>query len=262
MKILDLIGNTPLINIGNIYIKMELLNPSGSIKDRIAYEMMKPYIFGLRKKLTIVEATSGNTGISIAMVCAVAGINCWILCPPDTSRKKVELMMAYGAKINHCSSIKQCTQKAMQMVKDKQADVFLNQFNNLANVEAQKRIGKEVAEYIKPDAIVAGTGTGGTLMGLHRAFPDADIYEIYTSSKEPIEGITDHVVQPLIPANLERKRIGVPFEKAKETAEYLAQKHGIACGYSSGANYYVAKLISGGYRKVLTVFPDNRLRYL
>lgn len=275
-NILDLIGNTPLMSIGKIYFKMEMMNPSGSIKDRIAKEMILPYIGDIHKNFTIVEATSGNTGISIAMVCAALGLECWLICPANTSPLKIKLMRQYGAKIDNAQDIKACIQKARRMMAFRRADVYPDQFSNLYNLEAQKKMAHEARiqfnraiynshwdeGYHSPNAIVAGAGTGGTLMGLHHVFPDAVVYEACTDGKKPIEGITDCVRQPLIPKNLARIKIPVTYRLAKGTADFLMARHGISCGISSGANYYAASIIAKEYDKVLTVFADNRTRYL
>lgn len=275
MNILDLIGNTPLMSIDKIYFKMEMMNPSGSIKDRIAKEMILPYMGEVHKHFTVVEATSGNTGISVAMVCAALGLGCWIICPPDTSPLKIKLMRQYGAKIDIARDIATCIQKAKRMIKYKRADVYPDQFSNAYNVIAQTKMAREARrqynevlnnthwdeDYHSPGAIVAGTGTGGTLMGLHKVFPEADVYEVCTYGEKPIEGITDCVVQPLIPLTLNRTKIKVTYKEAKQTADMLMRK-GISCGISSGANYYAASQIAPHYNNVLTVFADNRIRYL
>ena len=275
MNILDLIGNTPLMSIDDIYFKMEMFNPSGSIKDRVAKEMILPYIGKVHKKFTVVEATSGNTGISVAMVCGALGLNCWIICPPNTSPLKIKLMRQYGAKIDIARDIATCIQKAKQMIKYKRADVYPDQFTNLYNIQAQIKMAKEArlqynkvinnthwdSDFHSVGAIVAGTGTGGTLMGLHKVFPDADVYEVCSVGKNSIEGITDCVAQPLIPINLVKRQIPVLYGEAKRTADWL-MKRGISCGISSGANIYGANLIKSSYDSVLTVLPDNRVRYL
>lgn len=275
MNVLDLIGNTPLMSINNIYFKMEMMNPSGSIKDRVAKEMILPYIGEIHKRFTVVEATSGNTGISVAMICAALGLKCWIICPPNTSPLKIKLMRQYGAKIDIAKDITTCIQRAKQMIKYKHADVYPDQFTNFYNIIAQKKMAIEARYqynlalhnthtdrlYHSPDAIVAGAGTGGTLMGLHNVFPTADIYEACTYGDKPIEGITDCIAQPLIPGNLGITKINVTYEQAERNANMLMRR-GISCGISSGANYYVASIVAPHYKSVLTVFADNRVRYL
>lgn len=283
MNVLDLIGNTPLLSINDIYFKMEMMNPSGSIKDRIAKEMLMPYVKQGIKKLTVVEATSGNTGISIAMVCAALGWECWIICPHSTSPLKIRLMRQYGAKIDTAEDIAACIEKARKMILHGTANVYPDQFSNTYNIEAQTKMAEEArkqltenymhmyfgstsykwknAEKLLPNAIVAGTGTGGTLMGLHKAFPKAAVYIVHTMGETPIEGITDAVPQPLIPKDMVRKDIYVTYNSALMTANML-MKMGISCGISSGANYYGAYIIRTIYDKVLTVFADNRMRYL
>ncbi len=275
MSILDLIGNTPLLSIDKIYFKMEMMNPSGSIKDRIAKKMVLPYIKSI-PNFTIVEATSGNTGISVAMVCAALRLNCWIICPVNTSPLKIKLMRHYGAKIDTAIDIQACIQRAKKMIEFEKADVYLDQFNNQKNINAQRDMAHEARlqyneainnthwhpDYHSVDAIVAGVGTGGTLMGLHEAFPKADVYEVHVIGKKPIEGITDGVRQTLVPRNLVRGRIAISYDLAEKTANMLMTEYGISCGISSGANYLAALMIKNKYDSILTVFADNRVRYL
>jgi len=274
--VLDLIGNTPLLSIGNIYFKMEMMNPSGSIKDRIAKEMILPYIGDVHKNFTIVEATSGNTGISVAMVCAALRLKCWIICPVGTSPLKIKLMRQYGAKINTAKDIEACIQKAKKMVKFKQADIYLEQFSNFYNIDAQIKMAYEArlqyneeiynthwsTSFHSVDAIVTGVGTGGTLMGLHEIFPEAEIFMVQVPDGDVIEGICDGVKLPLIPKDLQLNSIIVTYDQAKATANMLMLKHGISCGISSGANYFAACMIRNKYKSILTVFADDRIRYL
>ena len=254
---------------------MEMMNPSGSIKDRVAKEMILPYSGKVHKRFTVVEATSGNTGISVAMVCGALGLKSIIVCPEGTSPKKIKLMKSYGAMVNYRRDIKSCITAAKNIVLGNKDYIYPDQFTNLHNIQAQIKMAREArlqynlvinnthwnTNYHSVGAIVAGAGTGGTLMGLHNVFPTADIYEACTYGDKPIEGITDCIAQPLIPENLSITKINVTYEQAEKTANMLMRR-GISCGISSGANYYVASIVAPHYNSVLTVFADNRMRYL
>jgi len=268
MNILNKIGNTPLMNIDNIYFKLEMFNPSGSIKDRVAKAMILDYDNNnnCNSRTTIVEATSGNTGVSIAMVCATLGLKCKICTPMSTSRVKVEMMKAYGAKVYDVyDTITECVDSAKVWCSGKNHH-YLDQFNNKNNLKAQINMASEAfnshGRITGFDAIVAGVGTGGTLMGLHSVFPHAEVFTIQVLYGENIEGICDGVKLPLIPRGLQINSILVTKEKAIETARWLAQKHGIHCGISSGANYYASTVIKNKYKRILTVLPDSGNRYL
>ena len=269
MNILDTIGNTPLMNIENIYFKMEMMNPSGSIKDRVAKAMMLEIYNNLKYKAIkphIVEASSGNTGVSVAMVCASLGLQGLIYVPKNTSIVKIKLMKSYGAKVyNKCKDIADCISRAEETGRLQNFE-YLEQFHNQKNIDAQRNMAIEAFWQLKtknmPDAIVAGVGTGGTIMGLHDIFPHAEIVIVQPLGSDKIEGICDGVKLSLIPRELQINVINVPKTSAIATAKWLAEKHGIHCGISSGANYYAATLIKNGYKTILTVLPDSGNRYL
>ena len=278
MSILDLIGNTPLMSIGKIYFKMEMMNLSGSIKDRIAKAMILDFIQKHKdyKRYTIVEATSGNTGISVAMVCASLGLRCKIYAPICTSNLKIKMMKAYGADVATVhDTISECIECAKSWG-DGRFHKYLDQFNNNVNIRAQTDMAREARfqyneaiynthwdrNYHSPDAIVAGVGTGGTLMGLHKIFPNAALFMLQVPDSEHIEGICDGVKLSLIPRKLKLNTINVTFVQAMLTSKWLAEKNGIHCGISSGANYYASRVIRNKYKKVLTIFPDSGDRYL
>lgn len=272
-NILDLIGNTPLMNIDNIYFKMEMMNPSGSIKDRIAKEMIV-FIAAKHRIFNVIEATSGNTGVSIAMVCAALNIQSLLYVPKNTSLLKIKMMKFYGAKVySECQNIQDCIDRAL-VSSENGAGIYLDQFYNPKNLEAQIKMAKEARlqyneainnthwdlDFHSVDAIVAGMGTGGTLMGLHKVFPEAEIFTIHALDR--IEGICDGVKTPLVDKSLQINQIPVTYLQAKLTSEFLAKNHGILCGISSGANYYASTVIQKKYGKILTVFPDSGVRYL
>lgn len=278
MNILDQIGNTTLLNIDNIYFKMEMQNPSGSIKDRIAKAMIQDALATgeLKPNMTVVESTSGNTGISVAMICATLGLKCLIYAPSDTSPLKIKMMQKYGAVvIITYETISDCVARAKKVCKDKRY-YYLDQFNNECNVAAQEIMAYEAriqynqainnthwsGSYHSPDAIVVGVGTGGTFMGLHKVFPNATMFMVQVPVSEHIEGICDGVKLSLIPRGMTIGIIPVSYVNATLTAKWLAEKHGIHCGISSGANYYAAMIIQKKFKHVLTVFPDSGDRYL
>lgn len=265
-------------NINNIYFKMEMCNPTGSIKDRIAKAMIFDFVQKTKNdlKYTIVEATSGNTGISVAMVCAAVGLKCKIYAPINTSYLKIRMMQAYGANVATVhETIAECI-KCAKSLGDGRFHYYLDQFNNKCNIEAQGEMAGEariqynraifnthwIETFHSPDAIVVGVGTGGTLMGLHKMFPKAKLFILQIPSGERIEGICDGVKLSLVPRKLQLNIINVTYIQAKLTTKWLTEKYGINCGISSGANYFGATEIQKKYDKILTVLPDNGDRYL
>jgi cysteine synthase A len=170
MSLLHLIGNTPIIVVDGIHIKCEFLNPTGSSKDRIAYEMLMH-----ERRNIIIEVSSGNTGISVAFVCAALGKGCILFVPQTTSLYKVRAMQAYGASVsNNHRDLADAMNCAAALMDSSTTMRLLNQFANQANVSAQTKMAQEIEQFdIKPDCIICGIGTSGTLAGLHRIFPDA-----------------------------------------------------------------------------------------
>jgi len=273
MNILDLIGNTPLESIGNIYFKIESFNPSGSIKDRTAKEMIMQLVGHLDDPsgFVFVEASTGNAGISIAMIASALGCKSVIYISPETSSMKIKLMKSYGATVIMCSSMKRAISKAQSYDNRHAESFYLNQFSNPYNVKGLEHMGIEIAFQLnqgcltfknEPDAVVAGVGTGGTIVALSNTFPDADVYMVKPLGTDKIDGICDGVPLPLIPKDMKYDTIHVSGIRARRTARWLRQTYGIDVGISSGANYYASTLISKGYDKVLTVLPDGGWRYL
>lgn len=282
MNILDLIGNTPLQSIGNIYFKMEMFNPSGSIKDRTAKEMILQLVghFDEPRGFVFVEASTGNTGTSVAMVASVLGCKSVIYISPETSPMKIKLMKAYGATVIMCSSIKRAISKAQSYDNLQAESFYLDQFNNRYNVKGLEKMAQECIhpygyyEHITTygtiaktssctyDAVVAGVGTGGTIVALHNTFPGADVYMVKPLGTDKIDGIADGVPLPLVPKDMKYDTLYVSGTRARRTTRYLRQTFGVDCGVSSGANYYASSLISKGYKRILTVLPDGGWRYL
>ena len=169
--ILQAIGNTPLIKIGSVYAKLESVNPSGSIKDRAALEIIEAAEREgkLKKGDTIVEASSGNTGISLAMCALVKGYKMIVVMPENMSGERMQIMRALGAELiltSKSGSLREAIEKAEEIARGPKTFIA-RQFSNPNNIKAQEKTGREILEEIGPvDAVVAGVGTGGTLMGI------------------------------------------------------------------------------------------------
>jgi len=273
-NILDTIGNTPLIKIGRIYAKLETTNPSGSIKDRMAKYMVEKAEEReeLKKGYTIIEATSGNTGVSFAMISAIKGFKMIAVVPENISKRKLKLMSLFGAnfiltpkKENLSGAIKKTKELA-----EKYEKVWLpRQFENPDNVKAHRRgLGKEILKQVdKIDAFVAGIGTGGTLMGvtktLKEKFPKVKIIGVEAvESPHQIEGISDGIVPKILDFSLIDEIIKIKSKDAVLITKKLAKKKGLLVGISSGANVLAALRLSKKYKNVVTVLPDRAERYL
>lgn len=295
-----LVGNTPLLAISYtvrgrrrvLYAKAEHFNMTGSIKDRMALHILtKAYREGLIKPGdTIAEATSGNTGISFSAIGRAMGHQVTIFMPDWMSRERVEIIRCLGAKIVPVSrdqggflgSIRLTEQMA-----ESQPDVFLPcQFSNHANIEAHATTtGPEIWEQLqsrglKPDAFVAGVGTGGTVMGVGRYLRQRDpairIHPLQPAEsptlsighkvgRHRIQGISDEFIPAIV--NLEEldEIIGVSDGDAILMAQKLAAQLGLAVGISSGANFIggvMAQQQLGDDAIVVTVFPDSNKKYL
>ncbi len=273
-NILDTIGNTPLIKIGRIYAKLETTNPSGSIKDRMAKYMVEKAEEReeLKKGYTIIEATSGNTGVSFAMISAIKGFKMIAVVPENISKRKLKLMSLFGAnfiltpkKENLSGAIKKTKELA-----EKYEKVWLpRQFENPDNVKAHRRgLGKEILKQVdKIDAFVAGIGTGGTLIGvtktLKEKFPKVKIIGVEAvESPHQIEGISDGIVPKILDFSLIDEIIKIKSKDAVLITKKLAKKKGLLVGISSGANVLAALRLSKKYKNVVTVLPDRAERYL
>ncbi len=282
--VLDAIGNTPLIKIGNVYAKLESVNPSGSIKDRVALEIVEAAEREgkLKKGYTIVEASSGNTGISLAMVAAVKGYKMVVVMPENMSEERVQMMKAFGAELvltSKSGSLKEAIEKAEEIATGPKTFIA-RQFSNPQNIKAQEKTGEEILREIGPvDAVVAGVGTGGTLMGIsnvmRRVNPGVKVIAVEPEeaavmfggsdvriSEHKIQGIGDGFIPKLIDMSKVDKAITVGSEEAIGMARKLFKEYGVLVGISSGANMLVALKVAGKYGKVATVLPDRGERYL
>ena len=280
------IGNTPLIKIGNVYAKLESVNPSGSIKDRVALEIVETAEREgkLKKGGTIVEASSGNTGISLAMIAAVKGYKMVVVMPENMSEERVQMMRAFGAELiltSKSGSLKEAIEKAEEIGKSPNTFVA-RQFSNPANVKAQEKTGKEILRELGTvDAIVAGVGTGGTLMGVSNVIKKVNP-KLKVIAVEPEEAavmfggsdvrISEHKIQGIgdgfIPQIIDMDRVDEVFTVGSEDAinmsRRLFKEYGLLVGISAGANMLVALKVAKKYNydKVVTVLPDRGERYL
>ena len=293
-SILELVGNTPLVKLAKIndtsstiLAKMEALNPSGSIKDVMALYMMEmAEKKGLLKPGSkIIEATSGNTGISFAMLAPLKGYKFIAVMPEHMSKERRQMMKAFGAEIvltpekeGFTGSIK----KAEQLARENK-DVWLpRQFDNPDNIAAHREItAKRILEEVKEriDAFVAGGGTWGTLMGvaeaLRKVYPKVKIIGVEPAESAVVSGgkPASHIIQGIgpgfIPSLLNRDLIDevitVKSSDAVEMTRRLMKEEGLMVGISSGANVLAALEIarrSGEGKTIVTVLPDRGERYL
>ena len=289
----ELIGNTPLVKINklssaNILAKVESFNPAGSIKDRPALNMIeKAEQDGLINKDTIIiEPTSGNTGIGLAMVCAIKGYKMILTMPETMSIERRKLLKAYGAELvltDGAKGMHGAVDKAIELNKKYPNSFIPQQFDNPANPDAHI---KTTAEEIwrdtdgKVDVIVAGVGTGGTITGLARGLkshnPQIKAIAVEPDSSQvlagkpagahKIQGIGANFVPKNFDYNVVDEIIPVSDEDAIETARKLAKEEGILCGISSGAAMYAAIEISKRpeykNKMIVVILPDLGERYL
>ena len=285
-NILDAIGNTPLINIEGIWCKMEYLNPSGSIKARIAkYMIEKAEQEGLLKPGdTIVEASSGNTGNAMSMVAAVKGYKMVVVMPSGLSMERVAISKAFGAEVRIIGDFH--VNDALDEVRrlGKLPGYFApQQFDNEWNVEENTNwLAQEILKELpaKPDLVVGGVGTGGTIIGLGKAFravnPNVEVYALEPQesctiacgevAKHLIEGISDGFV----PGIIERHRgeidgfVHIHSQDSIDEMRRIARTHGLFVGPSSGAHLLAAKKLKEEHnlQTVVTVFCDEGEKYM
>ena len=296
--ILDAIGNTPIIRLNGmtdpdsaqILVKFEGLNVGGSIKTRTAFNMIRDAEEKglLNKDTIIVEPTSGNQGIGLALVGAVRGYKVKIIMPDSVSEERRKLVTHYGAEVllvhddgNIGQCIEDCVALAMKM-KAENPNVFVpQQFENPANPEIQRSAtGREILSQVDVpiDGFCSGIGTGGTITGigeaLKKANPDMTIWAVEPENAAILSGgsIGTHVQMGigdgLIPAILNQDIFDdvciIKDEEALETSKLLASKEGIMCGISSGTNVAAAIKLAkklGKGKTVVTILPDTAERY-
>lgn len=297
-NILEALGNTPIIRLSHIapedgaeiLVKFEGLNVGGSIKTRTAYNMIcEAEKAGLINKDTIiVEPTSGNQGIGLALVGAVRGYKTKIIMPDSVSEERRKLVEHYGAEVilmhdagNIGDCIEECLETALRM-RDENPNVFVpQQFENPANPAIQ-RLGtaKEILEQVgKPiHGFCSGIGTGGTITGIGETLkevnPDIEIWAVEPEHAAILSGgsigthlqmgIGDGIIPEILNENIYNDICIVKDEEAIQTAKDLASKEGIMCGISSGTNVAAAIKLAkklGKGKTVVTVLPDTAERY-
>lgn len=293
-NVLDMIGATPLLRLNklvkgdmaDIFVKLEKFNPAGSIKDRAALGMIeKAEELGLLKEgYTIVEPTSGNTGIALAMIGRIKGYEVIIVMPETMSVERRNLIKAYGAQLvltDGTKGMKGAINKAKEIAEENSKFFIPQQFNNLANPEKHyNTTAEEIMEDVKDlDVFVAGVGTGGTITGVGRRLkemkPGIKVVAVepekspVLSGGEPgphkIQGIGAGFVPDIYDSNVVDEIIRISDEEAFEMAKLMAKEEGILVGISTGANIAAAiriakKLGKGG--KVVTVSPDGGEKYI
>ncbi|CAM4221145.1 cysteine synthase A [Jeotgalicoccus halotolerans] len=296
-NISEAIGNTPLVklnqltdeNSADVYVKVEFMNPGSSVKDRIALAMIeKAEATGeLTADMTIVEPTSGNTGIGLAMVAASKGYKAILVMPDTMSKERRNLLRAYGAELvltPGADGMKGAIKKASELA-EKDSYFMPQQFENPANPEIHaKTTGKELVEQANSagfaiDAFISGIGTGGTISGagkvLKENFGNVKVVAVeptdsaVLSGKEPgphkIQGIGAGFVPKTLDTDIYDEIIAIENEESMDTARELAKKEGILGGISSGAavkaGLKVAKELGKG-KNVVVVLPSNGERYL
>ncbi|GEA19023.1 cysteine synthase A [Moorella sp. E306M] len=292
--ITQLIGRTPVVSLQRlvengaaIYVKLEYFNPGASVKDRIALSMIEAAEAEgkLKPGATIVEPTSGNTGIGLAMIAAARGYRLIIVMPETMSIERRKLLAAYGAEFiltpGHLG-MKGAVDKAMELVRENPDYFMPQQFENPANPDVHRRTtAREILEQMGKDldAFVAGVGTGGTITGvgevLKQEIPGIKIIAVEPAASPVLSGGRPgpHKIQGIgagfIPQVLRREVIDevvtVSNEDALMTARRLAQMEGLLVGISSGAAVYAALQVArrlGKGKKVLAIAPDTGERYL
>ena len=290
---IELIGRTPILKVTNmidensadLYVKLEKLNPGGSVKDRAALGMIeRAEQEGLLKEgSVIVEPTSGNTGIALAMIGRVKGYKVIIVMPETMSKERRDLIKAYGAELvltEGNRGMKGAIEKATEMVNE-HGYFMPQQFENIANPEKHyETTAQEIYEDINDlNAFVAGVGTGGTITGIGKSLKekisDIEIVAVEPSNSQVIAGKNPgpHKIQGIgagfVPQNYKEeyvdKVIAVSDENAIKTAVDFSKNEGILVGISSGAAIYAAIEIAkklGKGKKVLAIAPDGGEKYI
>lgn len=288
----ELIGETPIVklkqtekDVADIYLKLEFMNPGSSVKDRISLAMIEVAEEEgvLEKGDVIIEPTSGNTGIGLAMVTAAKGYKLVVVMPDTMSQERRNLLRAYGAELiltPGAEGMKGAIEKAEEL-KNEHGYFMPQQFNNEANPKVHEQTtGQEIVKQMSQlDAFISGIGTGGTITGAGRVlrehFKDIKLYAVepkdspVLSGGSPgphkIQGIGAGFVPEVLDTAIYDEVIQISNEEAFEASRKTAQSDGILGGISAGAAIAAAKKVAkelGKGKKVLAILPDNGERYL
>ncbi|GAB1159471.1 MULTISPECIES: cysteine synthase A [Paenibacillus] len=297
-NVTELIGGTPLVRLNRIvpegsaevFVKLEYQNPGSSVKDRIAISIVEEAEKEgkLKPGDTIIEATSGNTGIGLAMVAAAKGYKSVIVMPETMSLERRNLLRAYGSELvltPGSEGMNGAVKKAEELLKENPSYFMAEQFKNKANVKIHRETtGPEIVEAIQSvggtlDAFVAGIGTGGTITGtgevLKEAFPSIKIVAVEPAASpilaggkpgpHKIQGIGANFIPEILDQEIYDEIIHIENDDAFETARQVAKEEGILSGISSGAairaGLQVAKQLGAG-KRVVVIVPSNGERYL
>lgn len=297
-NVTELIGGTPLVRLNRIvpedsaeiYLKLEYQNPGASVKDRIAISIVEEAEKDGRLKPggTIVEATSGNTGIGLAMVAAAKGYKAVIVMPETMSLERRNLLRAYGAELvltPGSEGMNGAVKKAEEIVQENSGFFMAEQFKNQANVKIHRETtGPEIVEAIESiggslDAFVAGIGTGGTITGagevLKEKYPDIKIIAVEPAASpilaggkpgpHKIQGIGANFIPEILNQEVYNEIVHVENDDAFETSRRVAKEEGVLGGISSGAAVYAALKVAkelGKGKRVVAIIPSNGERYL
>lgn len=293
-SVLETIGKTPIVKLHNligedsaeIYCKLESFNPMSSVKDRIALAMIEDAEKSgrLKKGMIVVEPTSGNTGIGLAMVCAVKGYRLILTMPESMSIERRRLLKAFGAELiltPAAEGMKGAVDRALEICKENSNCFMPQQFENASNPEVHmKTTAREILNDVPDlDAFVAGVGTGGTITGVGKVLktvnPNVKIVAVEPSGSpvlsggkpgpHQIQGIGAGFIPKVLDLSVVDRIITVTDGEAKSMARELVRREGILAGISSGAALHGAVKIGrelGPGKKVVVILPDTGERYL
>lgn len=296
-NITEIIGNTPLLEVthieqeeqllGKIFAKLESFNPSGSVKDRAAFQMLEEARKSgkIGEKAVIIEPTSGNTGIGLAVACIAYGYSLILTMPETMSVERRNLLKAYGAEIvltEGAKGMQGAVDKALELVKETEGAFMPSQFTNKANVNAHYNgTGPEIWNDLdgKVDVFIAGVGTGGTVTGtgsyLKEKNPQIEVIAVEpkdspllsegTFGKHPIQGIGANFIPEILDQKVYDRVVTVTGEEAIAGAKLLAKREGVLVGISAGASFHVALQLAKqeAYKdkNIVVILPDSGDRY-
>lgn len=294
-SVLELVNETPIVRLNRVgspggarlWAKLESFNPGGSVKDRIALAMVEAAerSGALKPGMTLVEPTSGNTGIGLAVVAAVKGYHLIITMFEGVSAERQKVLEAYGAEVVLTSAeegMRGAIERALALKREHPDYVMLQQFQNPANPEAHRRTtAQEILRQMdrRMDAFVAGVGTGGTLTGvgevLKRELPGVKVVAVEPSDSAvlsggapgptEIDGLGAGMIPPVLNRDVIDEVVAVTNTEARRMARRMAREEGVLCGISSGAAAHAAAKVArdlGEGKDVVVILPDTGNRYM